>query len=341
MEREPLCAVAVCPSPSDPWWHRCFVCQATAIDHQHVDPKRMGGSPSRDIPSNIVALCRPCHEKITLNEWSDYIEENEHVGRWYFVLDRHGQRIASRALESEAQDVRLQPNRNEGALDEQAGEPLRDADVLLPRRQDDAAVREVRTDAGSLRYAATSLTLPQMTLEEWGERLRLLAGMHRSLGWWLGDAMVYGEDNFGAECWQYADQELGIDHGTLLNYASVSRAIPAVHRAVNLSWSAHRELAPVFREDAARGRELLSEYEAEGLSTRQIHARVAPPETVTTTNADGPMLYVQMEKMWTVAELRESLAGYTNSDFRNNGRAFCEAWLETLEEDNMIPRGTR
>lgn len=188
---------------------------------------------------------------------------------------------------------------------------------------------------GTLRYAATSLTLPQMTLEEWGERLRLLAGMHRSLGWWLGDAMVYGEDNFGAECWQYADQELGIDHGTLLNYASVSRAIPAVHRAVNLSWSAHRELAPVFREDAARGRELLSEYEAEGLSTRQIHARLAPPEM-------GPKAGdAALVPVWTLEELRESLAGYTNSDFRNNGRAFCEAWLETLEEDNMIPRGTR
>ena len=33
---------------------------------------------------------------------------------------------------------------------------------------------------------------------------------------------------------------------------------------------------------------------------------------------------------YSVAELRESLAGYQNQALRNRGRQFCEAWLETL-----------
>lgn len=94
--RTPLCPVKVCPAPNDPFWHQCLICGAKAVEHQHVDPKRMGGSPSRDVPSNIVPLCHACHEKITLKEWADTINERE-----YIVVDRTKDYavIARRALE--------------------------------------------------------------------------------------------------------------------------------------------------------------------------------------------------------------------------------------------------
>jgi hypothetical protein len=41
----------------------CEVCGSRAVDIHHIEPRGMGGSKSRDVIENLMALCRPCHHE--------------------------------------------------------------------------------------------------------------------------------------------------------------------------------------------------------------------------------------------------------------------------------------
>lgn len=41
----------------------CEVCSTTAVDIHHIEAKGMGGKAGKDVISNLIALCRKCHEK--------------------------------------------------------------------------------------------------------------------------------------------------------------------------------------------------------------------------------------------------------------------------------------
>jgi hypothetical protein len=41
----------------------CKVCEAEAVDIHHIEARGMGGSKEMDRIDNLIALCRPCHEK--------------------------------------------------------------------------------------------------------------------------------------------------------------------------------------------------------------------------------------------------------------------------------------
>lgn len=41
----------------------CEWCGGRACDVHHLRSRGMGGSKNRDVPSNLVALCRLCHNK--------------------------------------------------------------------------------------------------------------------------------------------------------------------------------------------------------------------------------------------------------------------------------------
>ena len=41
----------------------CEVCGSVAVDIHHIEPKGIGGNPSKDTIENLIALCRCCHEK--------------------------------------------------------------------------------------------------------------------------------------------------------------------------------------------------------------------------------------------------------------------------------------
>jgi len=40
----------------------CEVCGGVAVDIHHIEARGMGGDKTKDIFSNLIALCRPCHE---------------------------------------------------------------------------------------------------------------------------------------------------------------------------------------------------------------------------------------------------------------------------------------
>ena len=41
----------------------CEVCGSQAIDIHHIHPRGMGGTKTKDVITNLQALCRPCHIK--------------------------------------------------------------------------------------------------------------------------------------------------------------------------------------------------------------------------------------------------------------------------------------
>ena len=56
----------------------CEVCSARAVDIHHIKARGMGGSKTKDVAENLMALCRSCHIK--------YGDKKQHVD---FLLAIH------------------------------------------------------------------------------------------------------------------------------------------------------------------------------------------------------------------------------------------------------------
>lgn len=83
--------------------------------------------------------------------------------------------------------------------------------------------------------------------EELGKSIRL-AG--KSVMWWLGDWIVFGESHFKDKAIQVADMT-GYDPSTLQNAASVCRHIPLKNRT-GLSFEHHKEVAGLAEKEQDR-----------------------------------------------------------------------------------------
>lgn len=42
-------------------WIPCEWCGKTAVDVNHIEPRGMGGSKTKDYIENLVGMCRECH----------------------------------------------------------------------------------------------------------------------------------------------------------------------------------------------------------------------------------------------------------------------------------------
>lgn len=93
---EPLCKVKGCPHPSDPDWHRCFVCGKEPIDHQHFPKKSLAGKGAKI----VAALCRRHHELITLNKWREGVYMHPDGSRRYYVQNEKGVEQCERIIEA-------------------------------------------------------------------------------------------------------------------------------------------------------------------------------------------------------------------------------------------------
>ena len=49
--------------PIDQPYVPCEVCSQPAVDIHHIDARGMGGSKTKDVIENLMALCRTCHDK--------------------------------------------------------------------------------------------------------------------------------------------------------------------------------------------------------------------------------------------------------------------------------------
>jgi hypothetical protein len=87
-----------------------------------------------------------------------------------------------------------------------------------------------------------SLTLPEMPYDEWRDTLLAVARVGKAVQFWLGDALLYGENRFGEQFAQAAS-ETGYSEESLRGFLWVASRIPPSVRRPTLSWSHHQVVA--------------------------------------------------------------------------------------------------
>jgi hypothetical protein len=104
----------------------------------------------------------------------------------------------------------------------------------------------------------------ELGLREWTDQGRRLGEIGRSIGWWIGDWLRYGNFRFG-ERYARAARITGYDPQTLMNMAYVASHVDCSRRRENLSWSHHVEVASLGPAEQDRW---LARAENERMSVR-------------------------------------------------------------------------
>ena len=122
----------------------------------------------------------------------------------------------------------------------------------------------------------------ELSFEEWCELATSIGQAARSIGFIIGDWLVYGQSLFGTEgfaekrvdaaSYQLAINATGLDLSTLQNYAYVSRNIPFSLRTERLSWEHHRLVAklPEVEQQEWIDACLAEEDAGQRMSTRRL-----------------------------------------------------------------------
>lgn len=103
-------------------------------------------------------------------------------------------------------------------------------------------------DLPGCEFTEVGLTIePGMKFEHWERLLRALERAEQGIQWYIGDALCYGEQEYGEKYAQVLDahKKTGIPVDTLRNYQWVAEHVKPVTRVTTLSWAVHREVAPL------------------------------------------------------------------------------------------------
>lgn len=109
------------------------------------------------------------------------------------------------------------------------------------------------------------------TFEEWASMGEWLQSAERSLMWWIGDWMRFGERKWG-EKYAQAIAVTGHSYQTLADAKWVSSTFEFSERSENLNWSHYRQAAGV--KDTTARTLVLVDAEREGWSVRDTRAAV-------------------------------------------------------------------
>ncbi len=131
----------------------------------------------------------------------------------------------------------------------------------------DATTGEIVSD---IAWDSVALHIPEGTsFDEWSALGRTLQQMEKSVMWWIGDWLRFGERKYG-ETYTQAVEATGYATETVRAAKWVAEQYPeTVTRVTGLSWTHHREVASLPPADRA---EVLARAASEGLSTRETKA---------------------------------------------------------------------
>jgi len=106
--------------------------------------------------------------------------------------------------------------------------------------------RQITSGSGGTRKVSLGATswsaCSDLEVQEWAEHGRRLGAVGRSVGWWIGDWLLYGNERFG-EKYTRAARITGYDVQTLMNMVYVASRFDTSRRRAQLSFSHHAELA--------------------------------------------------------------------------------------------------
>jgi N6-adenosine-specific RNA methylase IME4 len=119
-------------------------------------------------------------------------------------------------------------------------------------------------------WRGVSLHIPEATtFEEWSRLGKTLQQMERSVMWWIGDWLRFGERKYG-ETYTQAVEATGYSLDACKNAKWVAEAYAEPSTRVDgLTWTHHREVAALPPADRAA---VLARAASEGLSTRETKA---------------------------------------------------------------------
>ena len=185
---------------------------------------------------------------------------------------------------------------------------------------------EVKTlELPKCKVSKTGLVFDEsLTYDEWELIGKQLQNIHKSIQFWIGDWLNFGERKFG-EMYAQAIEETGLDYQTLANYKTVANLVEFTRRRVNLSWSCHREVAflnPEIQEN------LLEKGLQEGWHTRDF------------TRAGKIVLREQK-----IDEFKKLSKGYDNKDiqifnedFRSYAKKIDDNSIDLILTDPPYPK---
>jgi hypothetical protein len=111
---------------------------------------------------------------------------------------------------------------------------------------------EISAVGNDVSLTAVSLTITnEISYEKWEQVVNQLMITEAAAPWWLGDLLRYGEHRYG-EKYAQAVEMTGRSVATLTNWVWVANQYPPSKRRENLSWSIHRELAPLEPDERER-----------------------------------------------------------------------------------------
>src|SRR3990167_5467641 len=135
----------------------------------------------------------------------------------------------------------------------------------------------------------------RLSFEEWQEVGKQLQKIHGSIQWWIGDWLKFGERKYG-ETYTQAIEETGLDYDTLATYKRIAEVFEFTPRGVNLSWSAHREIASAPKEKQI---ELLEKADKEMMTSREIKEVVKQMNALPTPELpDGKYQVIYADPPW-------------------------------------------
>lgn len=140
---------------------------------------------------------------------------------------------------------------------------------------------------------------PNIPYEQWEGIYRELSVMEKGVQWWLGDALNYGEKQYG-EIYTQAIETTGLDYGTLANYKYVASRITFSRRREKLSFGHHQNVASLDSEQQALW---LEQAENNKWSVMRLREEIE----ATKQPAPPPSLIGFQEETLTVDEVAENV----------------------------------
>jgi hypothetical protein len=110
----------------------------------------------------------------------------------------------------------------------------------------------------------------ELDLRMWLEHGRRFGALGRSVGWWIGDWLTYGNARYG-ERYSRAARTTGYDPQSLMNMAYVASRFTVERRREALSWSHHAEVAALSHAEQERWLDLA---ERERMSVRSLRTEL-------------------------------------------------------------------
>ena len=122
-----------------------------------------------------------------------------------------------------------------------------------------------------VRFTPTGLAFdPSIGYEEWVRVGVLLHGIQRSVHWWIGDWLNFGERKYG-EMYAQAEAATGFDYQTLANDKWIASRIESSRRRESLPFSHHAIVASM---KASAQDVLLTIAETDALTGKELRALV-------------------------------------------------------------------